>query len=265
MFASDPPYGRPATRCTWRCASRRQAGLDEQAHAGVLGGTMAALLDGRGLPPAQRAAARTVDHALRAPGARLRLREPRRPGAVRGRRSSRRSAMLDMALAACRDPRARRGRRGARDDRRGARGGDALLDSRGRRAAGDRPRVSLDRARRDRDPGPRSCSSERAATARGVRPSARSASTPPTRRSSRRSRSRSPRRSRTPRATSSTSRAAARRDQLRGRQGMRSRELEQQRAQQVRDDDQPAPVIAGVRPGSARGAGRSGAPRSRRR
>ena len=74
VFASDPPYGLPATTLYMALRVAAQAGLDEQATQGVLGGTMAGLLDGHGLPPATPAATRPLDRALRAPGARLRLR-----------------------------------------------------------------------------------------------------------------------------------------------------------------------------------------------
>src|SRR2546429_4057585 len=52
VFASDPPYGMPATTLYLALRVARQAGLDEQATKAVLGGTMASLLDGKGLPSA---------------------------------------------------------------------------------------------------------------------------------------------------------------------------------------------------------------------
>jgi hypothetical protein len=52
VFASDPPYGMPATTLYMALRVARQAGLDEATTRGLLGGTMAGLLDGHGLPPA---------------------------------------------------------------------------------------------------------------------------------------------------------------------------------------------------------------------
>ena len=46
VFASDPPYGLPATTLYMALRVARQAGLDERATRAMLGGTMAALLDG---------------------------------------------------------------------------------------------------------------------------------------------------------------------------------------------------------------------------
>ncbi|HYM44811.1 MAG TPA: amidohydrolase family protein, partial [Solirubrobacteraceae bacterium] len=51
VFASDPPYGLPATSLYMALRVASQAGLDDAATRGVLGGTMAALIDGHGLPP----------------------------------------------------------------------------------------------------------------------------------------------------------------------------------------------------------------------
>jgi uncharacterized protein len=51
VFASDPPYGLPATSLYMALRVARQAGLDEQALKGLLGGTVGALFDGAGLPP----------------------------------------------------------------------------------------------------------------------------------------------------------------------------------------------------------------------
>src|SRR5271166_1995249 len=50
VFASDPPYGMPATTLYMALRVTAQAGLDEASVRAVLGGTMAALLDGHGLP-----------------------------------------------------------------------------------------------------------------------------------------------------------------------------------------------------------------------
>ena len=51
VFASDPPYGMPATTLYLALRLARQARLDEPTTKAVLGQTMASLLDGQGLPP----------------------------------------------------------------------------------------------------------------------------------------------------------------------------------------------------------------------
>jgi predicted TIM-barrel fold metal-dependent hydrolase len=50
VFASDPPYGLPATTLYMALRLARHAGLDEHATRLMLGGTMAALIDGQELP-----------------------------------------------------------------------------------------------------------------------------------------------------------------------------------------------------------------------
>ncbi len=85
VFASDPPYGMPATTLYLALRVAAQAGLDETTTRGVLGATMAGLLDGRGLPPAtppRRGPSITLG---RPPCPRLQLRQPHRPGPVRRR------------------------------------------------------------------------------------------------------------------------------------------------------------------------------------
>jgi predicted TIM-barrel fold metal-dependent hydrolase len=103
VFASDPPYGLPATTLYMALRVARQAGLDEQATRGLLGGTMAGLLDGEGLPP--------VAQPRRGPSITLSGRLARvygyaslvGPALFTGVVDQAR-AMLDMAVAACRDP-----------------------------------------------------------------------------------------------------------------------------------------------------------------
>jgi len=103
VFASDPPYGLPATSLYMALRVARQAGLDETATRAVLGETMAALLDGTGLPPAQP--------VRRGPTVTLSGRLARvynyaslvGPALFTGVIDQAR-AMLDMAVAACRDP-----------------------------------------------------------------------------------------------------------------------------------------------------------------
>ena len=103
VFASDPPYGLPATSLYMALRVAAQAGLDEAATRAVLGGTMAALLDGHGLPP--------ISPPRRGESIALSGRLARvygyaslvGPGLFTGALDQAR-AMLDMAIAACRDP-----------------------------------------------------------------------------------------------------------------------------------------------------------------
>ena len=103
VFASDPPYGLPAAALYMALRVARQAGLDEPATRGMLGGTMAALIDGDGLPP--------VSPPRRGPSITLSGRLARvygyaslvGPALFMGVIDQAR-AMLDMAVAACRDP-----------------------------------------------------------------------------------------------------------------------------------------------------------------
>ena len=103
VFASDPPYGLPATTLYMALRVAAQAGLDEASTRTMLGGTMAALLDGRGLPPVtpprrgrsielSGRLARVYNYAsLVGPALFTGVPEQAR-------------AMLEMAIAACRDP-----------------------------------------------------------------------------------------------------------------------------------------------------------------
>jgi predicted TIM-barrel fold metal-dependent hydrolase len=103
VFASDPPYGLPATSLYMALRVAAQAGLDPQAVRAVLGGTIAALFDGGVLPP--------VAPVRRGPSITLSGRLARvynyaslvGPALFTGVAEQAR-AMLDMALAACRDP-----------------------------------------------------------------------------------------------------------------------------------------------------------------
>jgi predicted TIM-barrel fold metal-dependent hydrolase len=103
VFASDPPYGMPATSLYMALRVASQAGLDEATTRGVLGGTMAALIDGHGLPP--------TSPPRRGPSIELSGRLARVYGyaslvgpALFGGAVEQARAMLDMAMAACRDP-----------------------------------------------------------------------------------------------------------------------------------------------------------------
>ena len=103
VFASDPPYGLPATTLYMALRVGWKAGLDEPATRAVLGDTMAALLDGQDLPP--------VGPVRRGPSIELSGRLARvygyaslvGPALFTGATEQARG-MLDMAIAACRDP-----------------------------------------------------------------------------------------------------------------------------------------------------------------
>ncbi len=103
VFASDPPYGLPATTLYMALRVAWKAGLDDATTRAVLGGTMAALIDGHGLPP--------VGPVRRGPTIELSGRLVRVYGyaslvgpALFGGAIDQARAMLDMAIAACRDP-----------------------------------------------------------------------------------------------------------------------------------------------------------------
>jgi hypothetical protein len=103
VFASDPPYGLPATTLYMALRVAWKAGLDEATTKTVLGGTMAALLDRHELPPA--------GPIRRGPTIELSGRLARVYGyaslvgpALFSGATEQARAMLDMALAACRDP-----------------------------------------------------------------------------------------------------------------------------------------------------------------
>lgn len=103
VFASDPPYGLPATSLYMALRVAAQAGLDQAAVKAVLGGTIAGLFEGHGLPP--------VTAPRRGPSITLAGRLARvynyaslvGPALFTGVIEQAR-AMLDMAIAACRDP-----------------------------------------------------------------------------------------------------------------------------------------------------------------
>jgi uncharacterized protein len=103
VFASDPPYGLPATTLYMALRVAWKAGLDEATTRAVLGGTMAALVDGEQLP--------TVGPVRRGPSIELSGRLARVYGyaslvgpALFGGAIEQARGMLDMAVAACRDP-----------------------------------------------------------------------------------------------------------------------------------------------------------------
>jgi len=103
VFASDPPYGMPATTLYMALRVAHHAGLEEAATRAVLGGTMAALLDGEGLHAAtapRRGPTITLSGRLaRVYGYASLVGPALFSGAIEQGR-----AMLDLAVAACRDP-----------------------------------------------------------------------------------------------------------------------------------------------------------------
>ena len=76
VFASDPPYGLPASSLYMALRVAAHAGLDEAAVRGLLGGTIAGLFDGHGLPPVTAPRRGSLDHALRSPRAGLWVWQP---------------------------------------------------------------------------------------------------------------------------------------------------------------------------------------------
>jgi predicted TIM-barrel fold metal-dependent hydrolase len=103
VFASDPPYGMPATTLYMALRVAAHARLDETATRAMLGGTMAALLDGHGLPaisPPRRGPLIELSGRLaRVYGYASLVGPALFTGVV-----EQAQAMLDMAVAACRDP-----------------------------------------------------------------------------------------------------------------------------------------------------------------
>ncbi|HEY1832961.1 MAG TPA: amidohydrolase family protein [Solirubrobacteraceae bacterium] len=103
VFASDPPYGMPATTLYMALRVARQAGLDEETTKLMLGGTMAALIDGQELPaakaPRRGSSIRLSGRLVRVYGYGSLVGPALFSGAIEQAR-----AMLDMAIAACRDP-----------------------------------------------------------------------------------------------------------------------------------------------------------------
>ncbi len=103
VFASDPPYGMPATTLYMALRVARQARLDDDATRRLLGGTMAALLDGEELPPV-RPPRRGARIALAGRLARVYGYASLVGPALFTGATEQARAMLDMALACCRDP-----------------------------------------------------------------------------------------------------------------------------------------------------------------
>lgn len=103
VFASDPPYGATAPGLYLALRVAAQAGLDEQALRGVLGETMATLIDGEELPaPTERRRPGAI--ALSGRLARIYGYASLAGPALFGGAAEQALAMLEMALAACRLP-----------------------------------------------------------------------------------------------------------------------------------------------------------------
>ena len=103
VFASDPPYGLPATTLYMALRVAWKAGLDEATTKAMLGGTMAALIDGHELPPIgplRRGATIELSGRLARVYGYASLVGP----ALFGGAIEQARGMLDLALAACRDP-----------------------------------------------------------------------------------------------------------------------------------------------------------------
>lgn len=103
VFASDPPYGMPATTLYMALRVAAQAGLDEATTRLMLGGTMAALIDGEELPavtPPRRGPTITVSGRLMRAYGYASLVGPALFTGV----AEQAMAMLEMAIAATRDP-----------------------------------------------------------------------------------------------------------------------------------------------------------------
>jgi hypothetical protein len=103
VFAADPPYGRPATTLYMALRVARQARLDEATTRLMLGGTMAALIEGRALPavtpPRRRPSIEVSGRLIRVYNYASLVGPAIFSGATEPA-----LAMLDMAIAATRDP-----------------------------------------------------------------------------------------------------------------------------------------------------------------
>jgi hypothetical protein len=103
VFASDPPYGLTASGLYLALRVAAHAGLDENATRGLIGETMAGLLDGRGLPPATAPRGRP-DITLQGRLARAYGYGSLAGPALFAGAIEQAQGMLDLAIAVCRDP-----------------------------------------------------------------------------------------------------------------------------------------------------------------
>jgi predicted TIM-barrel fold metal-dependent hydrolase len=103
VFASDPPYGLTASGLYLALRVATRAGLDQTATSALIGGTMAGLVDGHGLPavsPARGPQEITLQGRLaRAYGYGSLAGPALFAGAL-----EQAQGMLDLAIAVCRDP-----------------------------------------------------------------------------------------------------------------------------------------------------------------
>jgi hypothetical protein len=103
VFATDPPYGRTQSGLYFVLRLAAHAGLDEQATRGLLGETVAGLFDGRGLPapsaPRRGSTVTLSGRLARVYGYGSLVGPALFAGVIDQAR-----AMLEMAIAACRDP-----------------------------------------------------------------------------------------------------------------------------------------------------------------
>ncbi len=103
VFASDPPYGLTSSGLYLALRVAAHAGLDEQATRGVIGETMAGLVDGRGLPPVS-APRGAVEITLQGRLARAYGYGSLAGPALFAGAIEQAQGMLDLAIAVCRDP-----------------------------------------------------------------------------------------------------------------------------------------------------------------
>jgi hypothetical protein len=103
VFASDPPYGLPATTLYMALRVAALAGLDDALTRALLGGTTAALMD-RGELPAPSSPRRGPLITLSGRLARVYGYASLVGPALFAGATEQAEAMLDMALATCRDP-----------------------------------------------------------------------------------------------------------------------------------------------------------------
>lgn len=104
VFASDPPYGRPAATLYMALRVAVAIGLDDQALRLFLGGTMAQLIDGHGLPapgPPCGPGRITVTHRQMRIYSYLMMAGP----ALFAAQLELARGAIELAAAACRDPR----------------------------------------------------------------------------------------------------------------------------------------------------------------
>lgn len=103
VFASDPPYGLPSSGLYMTMRVAACAGLDEQATRGILGETMAALVEGRGLAAASAPrGAETI--AMSGRLARVYGYGSLAGPALFAGATEQAKGMLDLAVSVCRDP-----------------------------------------------------------------------------------------------------------------------------------------------------------------